>query len=313
MPSVSRLLRTHSRAVFGHFGGVRRWTDVLYVAALTASQHPFDADAAALHHLHSNGWTWVLRFDSGVTSAGLVIDSRRCPADERHAETEWSQFLGQYPSIAEQFRDAEFIAPAGGLCRTGRLQRLTATAADNGWAMLANTAGFIDPMHSTGIAQSLCGIERLVRILDESWMRDDLPDRLGDYSVALRREFGLIDLLVEGCYAALGNFELFAAWSMLYFTGAIYYEHQRADDAACGFLCANDPAFVSVVRDLRKRLDCYLRTSALASGFTREIAKAIEPWNKVGLCDPNVCNMYHYTAAPRQSVSTAAVAQTTIS
>ena len=299
VPSVSRLLRTHSRAVFGHFRGVRRWTDVLHSAALATDQHPFDADAAALHHLHASGWMWVLRFDSGVTSAGLVIDSRRCPAGEGQAATEWSRFLADYPSVAEQFLDAECIAPVGGVSRTDRLQRLTASAADTRWAMLPNTAGFIDPMHSTGVAHSLCGIERLALILDESWRQDDLPDRLGDYSVALKREFGLIDLLVDGCYAALRSFELFAAWSMLYFTGAIHYEHHRADNIARGFLCANDPAFVSVVRNLRERLDYYLRSSARASGFAGEVAKAIEPWNAVGLCDPTAYNMYRYTAAPR--------------
>ena len=303
LPSETDSLRTNSRACFGHFSGVRRWTDVMIAAGAPTAEHAFDADAAALHHLLADGWMWMLRFDSGVTSVGLVRDSRR-RADREWSgpAAEWSQVLADYPSIAQQLRDAELLAPEGGLRTTARLQRLTKQAAGDGWAMLPNTYGFIDPLHSTGIAHTICGIEALARILEESFGQSDFSDRLHDYTAALRRQFEFVDLLVDGCYAALDDFQLFTAWSMLYFTGAISYEHQRGGGNAAEFLCANDREFVSVARDLRTGLDHCGRSRASAVDFATEVRNAIRPWNIVGLCDPRARNMYRYTAAPRQPV-----------
>ena len=118
-------------------------------------------------------------------------------------------------------------------------------------------------------------------------------------------ELELIDRLVHGCYLAIGNFRLLASFSMLYFAAATTYEHRRfvdEVDAQNAFLCADDPEFCDVV------IKClnYLTGLVNADGanpvaivrFEREVAQAIEPFNRAGLCDPSAQNMYRYTAAP---------------
>src|SRR5690606_33135866 len=136
-------------------------------------------------------------------------------------------------------------APATGLRRTGRMQRIAAKMAGENWALLPNTAGFIDPLHSTGIAQTLCGVERLVTTLKEHWQRSTLPYWLAAYDRLLRQEFTLVDRLVAGGYATRGVFPLFAAFSMLYFAAATTYERRRQRKElppGAAFLCADDAA-----------------------------------------------------------------------
>ena len=70
----------------------------------------FRADAAALHHVLADGWMWVLRFNNGVTSAGIAFDGERRPhRPSQDPEGEWRTTLRNYPSLARQFARAERI------------------------------------------------------------------------------------------------------------------------------------------------------------------------------------------------------------
>ncbi len=304
VPEASRPLLTRSRAIFGHFENVRPWAELLPAGA--GSDHPFPCDRAALHHLIDEGWMWHLRFDSGVVSAGFALDVGERPLDPAiTAEAEWDALLSRYPSIASQFAEARLVAPAGGLRRTGRMQRLAANAAGEGWASLPNAAGFVDPLHSTGIAQTLCGVERLAAILKEHWRRSTLPNALRGYDRTLRREFRLIDRLVSGGCRARRDVRTFAAWAMLYFAAATTCERRRLRGelpTEAAFLCADDPAFVNVVRSLSQDLAQLTANGRIApvaaAAFERSVADAIRPFNTAGLCDPAACNMYRHTALP---------------
>lgn len=312
LPSEVRRLKTDSRTIFAHFSGVRPWRECLRDAGGRIDEHPFDCDRAALHHLLDEGWMFQLRFDDGVASCGFVLDQRRPGVrSDLSAQQEWDQLLDRYPAIAGQFASARIVRPNGGLCRTGRLQRLVKPIAGVHWALLPHAAGFIDPLHSTGIAQTLCGVERLVWILDRAWKgAERRAALLRRYGQIVRRELLLVDEIVAGGYAALQEFRLFAAYSMLYFAAATTYERRRHEGqvaplSAC--LCADDERFCRIVADVSDRLHLTLagmrgRSSAHAGGeaaiadFERHVAAAIEPYNHTGLCDPSAHNMYRFTA-----------------
>lgn len=307
-------LRTNSRAVFAHFADVTRWKRCMEMRGLDTAEHPFDCDHAALHHAFDGGWMWQLRFNDETVSAGFVQDLNRAERPNLSASDEWDFLLRRFPSIGEQFANARIVRPEGGLRSTGRLQRKLARAAGAWWAMLPNTAGFIDALHSSGIAHTLCGIERLGRILIRSLGRDDLESQLREYERCVLSEVEMIDLLVSGCFAGLGEFRRFAAATMLYFAAATSYERARiasVGEFQPGFLLANDPAWLAVVRRMCARLretsgETYgpggrrgRETRAEHLGqFERELGEAIRPFNVVGLCDPALRNMYRCSALP---------------
>lgn len=301
----ARELHTRSKAAYAHFEGVPRWQDTLSANGHSIDDFPFACDDAALHHVLDEGWMWWLRFRNDVTSVGLVVHAAKGRSNsKRLTQNDWDQTLARYPSLAKSLRQSRAVAPEQGLTFTKRLQRFARQGAGSNWAALPNTIGFIDPLHSTGIAQTLCAVRRLAHIFATSWDGEEMSALLTRYDRTVRAELQFIDLLVDGCYQSLGAFELFTSYSMLYFAAAISYEHQFAKgkvNPMDAFLCADDASLVDIVKAAHQKLVGIPRDSAdrsIADAFAEDIRQWIEPYNIAGLCDPSVKNMYRYTVAP---------------
>lgn len=274
---------TWSTAQFTHFENVSPW-EQLYGGDTTA--HPYDCDAAALHHVFDGGWIWLLRFDHGVVSAGIMTG---------RAGPDWDAALQRHPSIRAQFGEARLAVTPGRWIRSrGRVQRRAARVAGAGWAMLPHTAGFVDPLHSTGIAHSLSAIERLVPILREHWGRPSLAGSLANYELDIHRELDFIDALVASCYASMHDFHTFTTSTMLYFAAVIEYERLRLDGSAGGrsFLCADD----AVLRRLTDEALERLHGGCDSGAFEAFVERGIRPYNRAGLFHPETPNMYRHTA-----------------
>ena len=278
-----------TQSLFSHFTGVAR-CDVMpeygFDRDAGPSGPPYPVDDAALHHVFDGGWMWVLRFENGVTSAGIAVTDGLA-ADLRLAEGEpaWRRFLGRHPSIAAQFADAEVIREFTWM---PRLAWRAETAAGTGWAMLPSAAAFIDPLFSAGIPLTLLGIERIARILEggpegppgpswDAYSRVTLAD--ADHTAAF----------VAGCYAAFSRFEDFSSYSMFYFAAASFSEMARRFGVSREdrFLCADHPQF----GDARIRLSP-ARTPLRGREYRDAVFAAVGRLNVSGLCDPTKRNWY---------------------
>lgn len=294
-------LSTHSRSLFGHFSGVRHWGDLLDKSQIDRTDHPYPCDQAALHHIIDGGWMWMLRFDNGITSVGWSLDPRRhpLPANLTPAE-EWAQLLFRYPSVADQLRGSQPALPfttETPLARTGRLQRLVSQAAGANWALLPHTAGFIDPLYSSGIAQSLLGVESLAAILSEDGPLADRTAALESYSRRLKQEVTLIDQFVSLAFQTMGRDpRLLHAASMLYFAAATTFEKRRRSGTGGAFLLADDEAFQCMmeVPEATFRQGC-----ESIDAWVSSVQLLTQPWNTVGLFEPRRPNMYWHTAAQK--------------
>ncbi len=284
---------TRSRTLFGHFRNVARWSDILNDLNISTTDHVFDSDDAALHHLIDDGWMWVLRFDNGITSAGFSLSPDRYPVDNANLpQDEWTNLVQRYPSIARQFDDA---LPAVPIRRTDRIQRRLATAADRHWLALPHTVGFVDPWLSPGLAHTLYGVERAARILESL---DDAPrqsELIRDYQVRVAAEFDLIDRLTAACFANLNRFDILTSMSMPYFAAAITCEERiRAGqtERARSFLLADDSEFRQIVDTCCKSTEDPTCDAEQVANLIRD---AIDPYNEADLCNPARRNMYPFT------------------
>ncbi len=285
-------LKTRSRALFSHFTNVARWEDLYTARGGLAGDHPYRCDDAALHHVFEGGWMWVLRFDNGVTSAGFSLDPDRFPFDTRVSpETEWAAMMQRLPSVAEQFARVEAVVP---FRQTGRMQRRLARSAGPNWVMLPNTAAFLDPLHSTGNAFTLVGIERLLGILERNWQRPRLAEELQRYDETVQVEAEFLDGIVSGSFAGFRDFPRMIALSMFYFAAATWSEaERRAGRAVRGspFLSANHPEWkAALARAVRDVGDLSVSTP----DFAARVRAAIAPFNRVGLFDPARQNLYRH-------------------
>jgi len=295
-------LKTNTVTVFSHFDGVRSWDAMLAEQRQKTKDFPFPADMSAQHHILERGWLWCLRFDHGVTSAGLVLDNRYLENDWQQitAEEMWRTHIARYPSLNRMFQNAQLSVTPNRFIKTQRLQRIAGQAAGQGWVSLPHTVGFIDPLHSTGIAHSISGVERLADIfLSVDSAHQAAVDNYGEQVLG---ELKLIDLLVAGCYLALPSKRHFEAYCMLYFAAATTYEKSRMDSDGCNIshamLLADDSQWVTAVRDVFH----YLQELVMSQNwgepaqFEAIIREKIKRYNHAGLCDAEVSSMYRYTA-----------------
>lgn len=294
--------QTSSVALFSHFNKVPEWESYLRRQQVPTDAYPFPADHAALHHLLEEGWMWMLRFSDGLLSAGFML-SRKDQKQLARATPErlWPQLLNRYPALAELFEEACIAETPGGLLKSKPLQRMSAQAAGEGWASLPHATGFVDPMHSTGIAITLCAVEKLA-LAFAACKSGELPNTysLEAYSLSVLRELQLIDLLVAGCYKTRLHPDLFEAWLSCYFTCSISYEQARLrGERPASFLNAMERPLHNMVHEAWSDLAQLEKTGfpeGASEAFIARMRERIKPWNIARLLTPGQ-KMYAHTVA----------------
>ena len=278
-----------TEALFAHFWDVRR-LDALPIFP-TAEPPPYPVDDAAVHHVFEGGWIWVLRFSSGLVSAGVAAT----PALARElslsdGEAAWRRLLALFPTVGRQFAEARAVTP---WFHRRPMPFRSAAAAGPGWTMLPSAAAFVDPLLSTGFPLTLLGIERLAATLRDAWDTREFDARIREDAAKTLAEADAAAALVAALYAHFHDFEVFAALTHLYFAAASYAEAARRlgqPELSGSFLSATHPTFGPAFSAC-----CRL---ALAGDSSRRrelldaIARAIEPLDVIGLSDGSRRNWY---------------------
>ncbi len=276
-----------TETLFSHFRGVRRCDRM--DAFRVEGTPPYPLDDAALHHVFPGGWMWILRFNNGVTSAGVALT--RAAAEElklSEGESTWPRFLRRFPTVEEQFAEAEAVEP---FRYSPALAYRCSVAAGQGWALLPSAAAFVDPLFSTGIPLTLLGIERLSRLLEDTRGGNVVGQGLRDYGRITLEEADWVARYIGTCYAAMPCFDRFVALSHFYFAAASFAEMARRlgqPQLARCFLAGDDPGFRAGVEWCAGNIGAPKEDES----FRRKVAEAIAPRNIAGLHDPEKRNWY---------------------
>lgn len=302
-----------TQALYAHFEDVHRW-ESLHGSDATP---PYSIDDAALHQVLPGAWMWVLRFNNGVTSAGVAATdavARQYGFDQ--GADAWTRVLVEYPSLQAQFDGARTLLP---FVHTPRVAHRAAVVAGRDWALLPSAAGVVDPLLSTGFPLTLLGIGRLARVLEETRPGPGREAALTRYAQDTTQELEATEHLVAALYATMSDFALFKRLTTLYFAAASYTETVRRlgqTERARGFLLHADPLFGPAVRDITERV------LTLPGGAAREaarravlddIAEVIVPFDVAGLGNGTRRDWYPvlasdlHAARERLGVSSAAI------
>ena len=232
---------TNSRTIFTHMTGVRPYDDVT-----APSGQPNRWHDGTLHHLFDGGWMWVIPFDnqegseSDAVSIGLNLDVAQYPKrDGVSADQEWAEFLERYPDVGKQFADATTLFP---WISTGRTQFSSSTTVGDRWVLMSHAAGAIDALFSRGMANTMAVIEAFVPIFLEARAAKDFSAARFEYVNTLNQAIlDNNDLLIAGSYIAFRDFDLWRAWSKMWYLawnlGVIrvagsYYSYLETGDTA---------------------------------------------------------------------------------
>jgi tetracycline 7-halogenase / FADH2 O2-dependent halogenase len=267
-----------TESLYSHFTGVTR-TDC------SEDTVPYPVDDAAVHHVFDGGWVWVLRFNNGVTSAGVAA-TQAVAAELKLSEGEpaWRRLLDRLPALRSQF---EHAMPCQPFRHMPAVSFRSGTIAGERWAMLPSAAGFVDPLLSTGFTLTLQGIERLAQVLQKDFASAELSARLQGYAGQTDCELVSASRLIGALYATMDNFSAFTAVSLLYFAAVSFSEaafRLGKPELAPGFLLPSASALLERAHTLRG--------GAKTQAFTEAVLRVIEPFNLGRFGDSALHNQY---------------------
>lgn len=279
-----------TQALYSHFSGVKR-LDALYED--DRWEHaPYPIEDAAVHHIFDGGWVWVLHFNNGVTSAGVVaVDGLAEELQLRDGREAWERLLARIPALRKQFAESKSVQPFRYLARVGFR---SAVIAKGNWALLPSAAGFADPLLSMGFPLTLLGIGRLAETLEQSWGSKAFRARLDSYAADTSDDLAATSRLIAALYATMNNFPAFTAISRLYFAAASYSETARRlgkPHLASSFLLHNHPQFGPACGAVLDRTHA-VRPGKESEDLINEIFRVIEPFDVAGLARQDRGNWY---------------------
>src|SRR5262249_13301162 len=231
-----------TESLFAHFEDVRRLDEM--GTGASGESPPYPVDDAAVHHVFEGGWIWVLRFASGLVSAGVA--ARPALARELHLSEGgpgWLRLRERFPTVGAQFDRARPTIP---FVYRSRLPFRSGAAAGPAWALMPSAAAFVDPLLSTGFPLTLLGIGRLAAAIETMDDPAVFARALEAHGRLTLFEADTAALLVSALYAAFGDFEVFTALTLLYFAAASYAEaarRLRRPHLSGSFLSGTHPAF----------------------------------------------------------------------
>jgi FADH2 O2-dependent halogenase len=260
-----------TESLYSHFTGVLR-------TETSSAGVPYPVDDAAVHHVFDGGWVWVLRFNNGITSAGVAA-TRALAAELALSEGEaaWQRLLARVPALKAQFKYAIACQPFRYVPSVSFRSRMIA---GDCWAMLPSAAGFVDPLLSSGFALNLLGIERLAEFVGGA-------GDVQSYKEQTEADLFAVSRLIGALYATMGNFPAFTAVSLLYFAAVSFSEtafRLGRPELAPGFLLPGADSLLERARTLRDADE--------TRAFTDDVLRVIEPFNLGRFGDPNLSNRY---------------------
>lgn len=215
-------LKTHSRSIFTHMVGVKKYDDCLQLSG--ERQDELFWYQGTLHHIFDGGWMWVIPFNNHeratnpICSVGLNLDPRRFPKTEMSPEQEFQNFLSRFPSIAIQFENA---TPVRNWVSTGRLQYSSHSCMGKRFYLLPHAAGFIDPLYSFGLVNTCTIILPLAsRIMKAISGNDYSTEYFADIERLQQKLLDYNDDLVHCSYISFANFNLWNAWRRIWLLGS---------------------------------------------------------------------------------------------
>lgn len=207
-----------TRSIFTHMIDVTPFEEVV-PSALTQRW-----SQSTLHHCFKRGWIWVIPFNNWVgstnplVSVGLTVDTRAHPEDSAATpEQEFARFVELFPTVSRQFADAKAARP---WVRTQRLQYFCTKSVGYRWALLSHAGGFIDPLFSRGLVNTVDNLRSLSEQLLSALRDDDFSEsRFAAVDREQRRNVLFADKIVAGSYIAWDDFSLWNAWVRLWAVG----------------------------------------------------------------------------------------------
>ena len=226
-------------AVWARFSGVKEWDSYDW-----RERFPDYANGCrtgrewATNHLFGRGWwVWIIPLQGGDVSAGIVYDNRifKFPEGPTLGERLHAHILNN-PVGREIFGAAKVIE--GDVHALSMLPYHSEKVCDDGWAMVGDAAGFIDPLYSPGLDFCSYTSYYVADLLARSLKGEDVTEQLRHYNQQFPVTYRFwFESLYKDKYYYMGDADLTSAALLLdvssYYAGLV---RRVYGDPECAFL-----------------------------------------------------------------------------
>ncbi|PVE10271.1 NAD(P)/FAD-dependent oxidoreductase [Streptomyces scopuliridis] len=144
------------------------------------------------------GWFWAIPIDKGTISVGYVTRSEEANKDGKSLEDLFKDEMAKSTKLKKMLEGANQSAG----WRTARDWSYTSQSfTGNGWVCVGDSAAFVDPLFSTGVALATLAGSTLSKIVDKIIQHPEIEEQaLKRYVTAYRGFFDEIRTFVERFY-----------------------------------------------------------------------------------------------------------------
>ena len=167
-----------------------------------------DGGATIVLHTHDKqAWFWFIPLSAGVTSIGLVGDQRDLLTPGSRPEDVYQAGMHQCPALLERLSAARRI---GRIHVAREFSYSTERAAGDGWVLVGDAWGFIDPVYSSGVFLALKSGELAADcVVDALRAGEPSAERLGRWAPSFSAGAGQMRRLVAAFYTSHFSFGRF--------------------------------------------------------------------------------------------------------
>ena len=153
-------------------------------------------------------WFWYIPLQDDVVSIGCTGSiSYMFGKENGDAETVYQRELDRCPAMQKRLRNAERCTD---YFSTKDFSYYASEGAGNGWLLVGDAFGFIDPVYSSGVFLALKGGEFAADAIDDALQRNDLTaPRLGQWQPLYKQGIENFRKLVYAFYAEDFSFGMF--------------------------------------------------------------------------------------------------------
>ncbi len=162
-----------------------------------------------MHTVEKDSWFWFIPLSDDVTSIGCVGDNEYMVKTELSIEDRYQLEISRCPGLQERLVDAERV---GKLHVAKEYSYWTKQHAGEGWVLVGDAFGFIDPIYSSGVYFALTMGDRAANSVIEAFEKNDFSgEQLGSWCDEFKAGSQWIRKLVEAFYSKEFSFGKFMA------------------------------------------------------------------------------------------------------
>lgn len=196
---------TGQQAVLGSRLGGRKINPKLRKASLWRHYRGGDRDESGggvktiiLQNEDQTAWFWYIPQADDIISVGVVGDRDYLLKGRGDFQQTWEEELAKCPGVVERLQDAE---PTDEIVAAKEFSYSTDQSAGNGWVLVGDAWGFIDPVYSSGVYFALKSAELAADCVVEALQTGDTSGTvLGRWVEDFTSQTALIRKLVYAFY-----------------------------------------------------------------------------------------------------------------